>query len=95
MWYNGLTDSFIGALALFVVGVAFLIKGGDWFVDSAVSIAKKFRMPEIIIGATVVSIGTTLPALVRGKLRRSQGITLLAVYAVFVILQVLIAIKVV
>ncbi len=60
-WYNGLTDSFIGALALFVVGVAFLIKGGDWFVDSAVSIAKKFRVPEIIIGATVVSIGTTLP----------------------------------
>lgn len=60
-WYNGLTDSFIGALALFIIGVAFLIKGGDWFVDSAVSIAKKFRVPEIIIGATVVSIGTTLP----------------------------------
>ena len=43
------------------VGVAFLIKGGDWFVDSAVGVAKRFRVPEIIIGATVVSIGTTLP----------------------------------
>ena len=60
-WYNGLTDSLIGSLALFAVGLVLLIKGGDWFVDSATSIAKRFRVPEIIIGATVVSIGTTLP----------------------------------
>lgn len=60
-WYNGLTDSLIGSLVLFVVGVLLLIKGGDWFVDGAVGIAKRFRVPEIIIGATVVSIGTTLP----------------------------------
>ena len=60
-WYNGLTDSLWGALLLFAVGVLLLIKGGDWFVDSAVGIAKRFRVPEIIIGATVVSIGTTLP----------------------------------
>lgn len=60
-WYNGLTDGLWGSLALFAVGVVLLIKGGDWFVDSAVGIAKKFRVPEIIIGATVVSIGTTLP----------------------------------
>ena len=61
LWYNGLTDTLIGSLALFAVGVVLLIKGGDWFVDSAVGIAKRFRVPEIIIGATVVSIGTTLP----------------------------------
>ena len=60
-WYNGLTDSLLGSLLLFVVGVVLLIKGGDWFVDSAVGIAKRFHVPEIIIGATVVSIGTTLP----------------------------------
>ena len=60
-WYNGLTDGLWGSLALFAVGVVLLIKGGDWFVDAAVGIAKKFRVPEIIIGATVVSIGTTLP----------------------------------
>ena len=60
-WYNGLTDSLVGSLALFVVGLVLLIKGGDWFVDSASGIAKRFRVPEIIIGATVVSIGTTLP----------------------------------
>ncbi len=60
-WYNGLTDTLIGALILFIVGALLLIKGGDWFVDSAVGIAKRFKVPEIIIGATVVSIGTTLP----------------------------------
>ena len=60
-WYNGLTDGLWGSLLLFAVGVLLLIKGGDWFVDSAVNVAKKFKVPEIIIGATVVSIGTTLP----------------------------------
>lgn len=60
-WYNGLTDGLLGSLVLFVVGALLLIKGGDWFVDSSVGIAKRFRVPEIIIGATIVSIGTTLP----------------------------------
>ena len=60
-WYNGLTDNLPGALFLFAIGALLLIKGGDWFVDSAVGVAKRFRVPEIIIGATVVSIGTTLP----------------------------------
>lgn len=46
---------------LFIVGFILLIKGGDWFVDGASGIAHRFRIPEIIIGATVVSIGTTLP----------------------------------
>ena len=46
---------------LFVFGLILLIKGGDWFVDGAQNIAKKFKVPELLIGATVVSIGTTLP----------------------------------
>lgn len=46
---------------LFVVGLVLLIKGGDWFVDGATGIARRFHIPEIIVGATVVSIGTTLP----------------------------------
>lgn len=60
-WYNALTDTLGGSLALFAVGLILLIKGGDWFVDSATDIAKRAHVPEIIIGATVVSIGTTLP----------------------------------
>ena len=46
---------------LFCVGLIFLIKGGDWFVDGASGIARRFHLPELLIGATVVSIGTTLP----------------------------------
>ena len=61
IWYNGLTDSLWGSIILFIVGTLLLIKGGDWFVDGAVGIAKRFKVPEIIIGATIVSIGTTLP----------------------------------
>ena len=43
------------------MGLLCLIKGGDWFVDGATGIARRFHVPELLIGATVVSIGTTLP----------------------------------
>ena len=46
---------------LFIAGLVCLIKGGDWFVDGAAGIARRFKMPQILVGATVVSIGTTLP----------------------------------
>ena len=46
---------------LFCVGLVLLIKGGDWFVDGATGLAQRFHLPELLIGATVVSIGTTLP----------------------------------
>ena len=48
-------------ILLLIVGFVLLIKGGDWFVDGATGIARRFHLPEILIGATVVSIGTTLP----------------------------------
>ncbi|MBR3961251.1 MAG: calcium/sodium antiporter [Clostridia bacterium] len=46
---------------LLALGFVLLIKGGDWFVDGATGIARRFHLPELLIGATVVSIGTTLP----------------------------------
>lgn len=46
---------------LFAAGLVLLIKGGDWFVDGASGLARRFQIPELLIGATVVSIGTTLP----------------------------------
>ena len=49
------------AIMLFAFGVLLLIKGGDWFVDGATAIARRFKIPELLIGATIVSIGTTLP----------------------------------
>lgn len=46
---------------LFAVGLVLLIKGGGWFVDGATGIAHRFHIPELLIGATIVSAGTTLP----------------------------------
>ena len=51
----------IVSVLLFAVGLVLLIKGGDWFVDGAAGLARRFHLPDIIVGATVVSIGTTLP----------------------------------
>ena len=58
--YNDPT-SMLFAVLFFAAGLLLLIKGGDWFVDGAVGLARRFRLPDIIVGATVVSIGTTLP----------------------------------
>ncbi len=58
---------------LFIVGLLFLIKGGDWFVDGATGIARRFHVPELLIGATVVSIGTTLPEVMVSTTSALQG----------------------
>ena len=58
---------------LFALGLILLIKGGDWFVDGATGIARRFRIPEIIVGATVVSIGTTLPEVMVSATGAIQG----------------------
>ena len=57
----------------FVVGLIALIRGGDWFVDGATGIAKKFNIPDLLIGATVVSIGTTLPEVMVSATSAAQG----------------------
>jgi len=50
-------------ILLIILGFILLIKGADFLVDGASNIAKKFHIPEIIIGLTIVSIGTSLPEL--------------------------------
>ena len=60
-------------ILLFAVGLVLLIKGGDWFVDGATGIAHRFHIPEILIGATVVSIGTTLPEVMVSATGAMQG----------------------
>ena len=62
------TEYFLLAFGLFL-----LIKGGDMFVDAASSIAKRFHLPEILIGATVVSIGTTLPEVMTSAMGAMSG----------------------
>lgn len=58
---------------LLAFGFILLIKGGDWFVDGACGIAKRFKLPELLIGATVVSIGTTLPEVMTSAMGALSG----------------------
>lgn len=53
----------IVSIMLIAIGFVLLIKGADFLVDGSSSIAKKFHIPEIIIGLTIVSIGTSMPEL--------------------------------
>ena len=56
---NGLPIAAV--ILLLAVGFAFLVKGADFFVDGSSSIAKKLKVPPIIIGLTIVAMGTSLP----------------------------------
>ena len=49
------------AYLLLIIGFVFLVKGADFFVDGASSVAGKLKVPSLIIGLTVVSMGTSLP----------------------------------
>ena len=59
---------------LFAIGLVLLIKGGDWFVDGATGLARRFKIPELLIGATVVSIGTTLPEVMVSATSAMEGV---------------------
>lgn len=58
---------------LFIVGLLLIIKGGDVFVDAAVWIAEAFHIPKFVIGATVVSLATTLPELLVSAMAAAEG----------------------
>ena len=51
----------ISVILLFILGLFLICFGGDKLVDSSVALAKKIGIPQIVVGATIVSIGTTLP----------------------------------
>ena len=53
----------VKAIALLLVGFVFLLKGADFFVDGSSSVAKKLKVPSLIIGLTIVAMGTSLPEL--------------------------------
>ena len=46
---------------LLVLGFAMLVKGADWFVDGSSSVAAKLKIPQLVIGLTVVAMGTSAP----------------------------------
>lgn len=51
-------------IVMFVLGLLLVVKGGDFFVDAASEIARMCRIPTFIIGATIVSVATTLPEMI-------------------------------
>ena len=55
------TWQMIFQLVVLVVGFVFLVKGADWFVDGAAGIATKFGIPQLVIGLTIVAMGTSAP----------------------------------
>ncbi|OVE77974.1 hypothetical protein BVX99_01215 [bacterium F16] len=57
------TESLAINIVLFIVGLAVLVKGSGWFIDGAAFVAKRLKIPDAIIGLTLVSIGTSLPEL--------------------------------
>ena len=71
--------SLLGTLLFFALGLVLIVKGGDLFVDAAVWIAEASGVPQFIIGATVVSLATTLPELMVSSLGVLRGEVDLAV----------------
>lgn len=59
---------------LLLAGLALIVKGGDLFVDGSITIARCLKVPEIIIGATIVSVGTTLPELITSVTSVVKGV---------------------
>lgn len=58
---------------IFLAGIILIVKGGDWFVDAASWIAEVSGIPKLIVGATIVSLATTLPELLVSVMAAMQG----------------------
>ena len=61
-------------ILMFSLGLVLLVWGSGLFVDSAVSLANRFRLPEVLIGATIVSLGTTLPETLFSTMASVKGL---------------------
>ncbi len=66
-------------ILLLLIGLILIVKGGDWFVDAASWMAKVSGIPTFIIGATVVSLATTLPEVIVSCMAASEGSVDLAI----------------
>ncbi|NLA23671.1 MAG: calcium/sodium antiporter [Bacteroidales bacterium] len=66
-------------LLFLIIGLVMLVLGGDWLVKSGVSIAGKFKIPPLIIGLTIVSMGTSMPELAVSAKAALKGYSDLAI----------------
>lgn len=71
--FNIPADNIVYAVIMFAIGLFFIVKGGDIFVDAATWIAEATGIPKFIIGATVVSFATTLPELIVSAIAATKG----------------------
>lgn len=60
------------AIVLFIVGIVLIVKGGDYFVDASSWIAEVSGVPKLIVGATIVSLATTLPEMLVSVMAAAQ-----------------------
>ncbi len=72
-------NNLVGCLFLLALGILLVVKGGDWFVDAASWIAEVSGIPTFIIGATIVSLATTLPEILVSSIAAAQGSAGLAI----------------
>lgn len=61
------------AIILFLIGIVLIVKGGDFFVDAASWIAEVSGIPKLIVGATIVSLATTLPEMLVSVMAAAEG----------------------
>lgn len=73
------SQSLVLTIALFALGVLLIVKGGDWFVDAATWMAAASGLPQFLIGATVVSMATTLPEVIVSTMAAAEGSTDMAI----------------
>ena len=76
---EGSAGEIVLALVLLFVGIALIVKGGDFFVDAASWIAEVSGLPQLLRGATVVSVATTLPELIVSVIATARGSNEIAV----------------
>lgn len=66
-------------MLLLVLGFLMLVKGADWFVDGASGIAERFGIPQLVVGLTIVAMGTSMPEAavsINSALKGNEGITI-------------------
>lgn len=69
-----LAGNMVLCVTLFIVGLLLIMLGGDRFVDASIVISKKLGIPQIIVGATIVSLGTTLPEILTSATAAFSGV---------------------
>lgn len=66
-------------VVMLIVGFVLLVKGADWFVEGAASVAKRMGIPQLVIGLTIVAMGTSMPEAavsITSAMNGSAGITI-------------------